>query len=53
MPAMRSTTCHRNTISNIWTFKPGNLLLMADRIKVADFGLIKDLHDPNVLLLAD
>jgi hypothetical protein len=27
--------------------KPGNLLLMADRIKVADFGLVKDLHDPN------
>ncbi|QDV23689.1 protein kinase domain-containing protein [Aureliella helgolandensis] len=24
--------------------KPGNLLLIADRIKVADFGLVKDLH---------
>lgn len=25
--------------------KPGNLLLMGDRIKVADFGLLKDLQD--------
>ncbi len=32
--------------------KPGNLLLMADRIKVADFGLIKDLHDPNVSIVS-
>ncbi|MBX3421280.1 MAG: protein kinase [Pirellulaceae bacterium] len=24
--------------------KPGNLLIIADRIKVADFGLVKDLH---------
>ncbi|MFO1063923.1 MAG: protein kinase [Pirellulales bacterium] len=32
--------------------KPGNLLLMADRIKVADFGLIKDIHDPNVSMVS-
>lgn len=32
--------------------KPGNLLIMADRIKVADFGLIKDLHDPNVSIVS-
>ena len=25
--------------------KPGNLLLVADRVKVADFGLVKDLHN--------
>lgn len=28
--------------------KPGNLLLVGDRIKVADFGLVKDLHGDNV-----
>lgn len=27
--------------------KPGNLLITADRVKVADFGLVKDLHDQN------
>ncbi len=27
--------------------KPGNLLIVADRIKVADFGLVKDLHEQN------
>lgn len=32
--------------------KPGNLLLMADRIKVADFGLIKDLHATNVSIVS-
>ncbi len=31
--------------------KPGNLLIIADRIKVADFGLIKDLHDQNQSLV--
>lgn len=28
--------------------KPGNLLLVADRLKVADFGLVKDLHGEDV-----
>lgn len=28
--------------------KPGNLLLVADRLKVADFGLVKDLHGDDV-----
>ena len=28
--------------------KPGNLLLVGDRVKVADFGLVKDLHGDNV-----
>lgn len=32
--------------------KPGNLLIMADRIKVADFGLIKDLHDVNLSVVS-
>ncbi|MCA9131751.1 MAG: protein kinase [Planctomycetales bacterium] len=32
--------------------KPGNLLVIADRIKVADFGLIKDLHDQNQSLVS-
>lgn len=32
--------------------KPGNLLIIADRIKVADFGLIKDLHDQNQSLVS-
>lgn len=27
--------------------KPGNLLIVADRVKVADFGLVKDLHESN------
>ncbi|MGA2620608.1 MAG: tubulin-like doman-containing protein [Thermoguttaceae bacterium] len=27
--------------------KPENLLLVGGRIKVADFGLVKDLHDPS------
>ncbi len=31
--------------------KPGNLLIVADRIKVADFGLVKDLHDSNQSLV--
>lgn len=31
--------------------KPGNLLIIADRIKVADFGLVKDLHDSNQSLV--
>lgn len=31
--------------------KPGNLLIIADRIKVADFGLIKELHDKNQSLI--
>ena len=32
--------------------KPGNLLIMAERIKVADFGLIKDLQAPNVSMVS-
>ena len=32
--------------------KPGNLLIIADRIKVGDFGLIKDLHDQNQSLVS-
>ena len=31
--------------------KPGNLLIIANHIKVADFGLVKDLHDPNQSLV--
>ncbi len=31
--------------------KPGNLLIIADRVKVADFGLVKDLHDHNQSLV--
>ncbi len=32
--------------------KPGNLLIIANHIKVADFGLVKDLHDPNQSLVS-
>ncbi len=32
--------------------KPGNLLIIADRVKVADFGLVKDLHDQNQSLVS-
>lgn len=32
--------------------KPGNLLIMADRIKVADFGLVKDLHDASLSIIS-
>jgi serine/threonine protein kinase len=32
--------------------KPGNLLIIADHIKVADFGLVKDLHDPGHSLVS-
>lgn len=32
--------------------KPGNLLIVADRVKVADFGLIKDLHDQSLSLVS-
>lgn len=31
--------------------KPENLLLVGNRIKVADFGLVKDLHDVSVSML--
>ncbi len=31
--------------------KPGNLLIVADRVKVGDFGLVKDLHDQNQSLI--
>jgi len=31
--------------------KPENLLLIADRVKVADFGLVKDLHDQSASLI--
>lgn len=31
--------------------KPGNLLIVAERVKVADFGLIKDLRDQNQSLV--
>lgn len=31
--------------------KPGNLLIVADRIKVADFGLVKDLQEQNQSLV--
>ncbi|MFO0941981.1 MAG: protein kinase [Pirellulales bacterium] len=32
--------------------KPGNLLIIANHIKVADFGLVKDLQDPNQSLVS-
>ena len=32
--------------------KPGNLLIIADRIKVADFGLVKDLHEVDQSLVS-
>lgn len=32
--------------------KPGNLLIVAERVKVADFGLVKDLHDANQSLVS-
>ncbi|MCA9127520.1 MAG: serine/threonine protein kinase [Planctomycetales bacterium] len=32
--------------------KPGNLLIIADRIKVADFGLVKDLYDRDMSMVS-
>ncbi len=32
--------------------KPENLLLLAGRVKVADFGMVKDLHEPSETLVA-
>ncbi len=31
--------------------KPENLLLLADRVKVADFGLVKDIHDATASMM--
>ncbi len=31
--------------------KPENLLMLADRIKVADFGLVKDIHDATASMM--
>lgn len=35
--------CQKHDLQHL-DVKPGNLLLVSDRIKVADFGLVKDLH---------
>ncbi|XZE44946.1 serine/threonine protein kinase [Pirellulaceae bacterium SH467] len=35
--------CQKHELQHL-DVKPGNLLLVSDRIKVADFGLVKDLH---------
>lgn len=43
--------CHKHDLQHL-DVKPGNLLLLSDRIKVADFGLIKDLHSSTQSMLA-
>ena len=41
---------HKHELQHL-DVKPGNLLIVADRIKVADFGLVKDLHEQNQSLV--
>lgn len=41
---------HKHSLQHL-DIKPGNLLLIAERVKVADFGLIKDLHEDNQSLV--
>jgi len=42
--------CQRHDLQHL-DVKPANLLLVADRIKVADFGLIKDVQRNNMSLM--
>lgn len=42
--------CQKHELQHL-DVKPGNLLLVSDRIKVADFGLVKDLHSMSQSLL--
>jgi serine/threonine protein kinase len=41
---------HKHSLQHL-DVKPANLLMVADRVKVADFGLVKDLQDANQSLV--
>ena len=43
--------CHHHDLQHL-DVKPANLLLVADRIKVADFGLIKDVQSNSLSMMA-
>lgn len=43
--------CQKHELQHL-DVKPGNLLLLSDRIKVADFGLVKDLQSATQSMLA-
>lgn len=43
--------CQKHDLQHL-DVKPGNLLLLSDRIKVADFGLVKDLQSATQSMLA-
>ncbi len=42
--------CQKHELQHL-DVKPGNMLLVSDRIKIADFGLVKDLHSMSQSLL--
>ena len=43
--------CQKHDLQHL-DVKPANLLLVADRVKVADFGLIKDLQNKSMSVMA-
>ncbi|MDZ4852564.1 MAG: protein kinase [Pirellulaceae bacterium] len=43
--------CQKHDLQHL-DVKPANLLLVADRVKVADFGLIKDLHNKSISIMS-
>lgn len=43
--------CHKHDLQHL-DVKPGNFLLVADRVKVADFGLIKDVQRHSMSMLS-
>jgi serine/threonine protein kinase len=43
--------CQRHDLQHL-DIKPGNLLLLADRVKVADFGLVKDIHNHSLSMVS-